>query len=220
MALATTSPSSTTPAVPSPAGSVPAVPSAAGTEAPTRRDPRSPNVLGVLLFVVADAMALAALLALYFGIKNGSSRWPPSGVSVGTYIPTVITITAVLSFFSAQWGYFSVRRNDPRNAAVGMALTVIFGLAIANLEWQAFVRAGFSVDDHAYGTLYFLLIGYHMAHVLAATVLLALVAMRALAGHFSASDYEPVRAVTIFWHYSGAVWFAVMTALFLLSRHG
>jgi len=177
--------------------------------------------LGTLLVVAADAMVLAGIVAAYFAVKDGSASWPPDGVSVGTYIPTMITITAVMASFSVQWGLFATRRNDQRNAGVALGLTVFFGVAMANAEWLAFTRAGFGVSAHAYGTFYYLLIGYHLVHLLAATTPLVLVTCRALAGHFSRSRHEPVRAATIFFHYTNAIWFTVVTVLFLLSRnHG
>lgn len=190
--------------------------------APASARPDTPTTsLGTLLVIAADAMALAGILAAYFGVKDGSSAWPPKGVSVGTYIPTMVTITAVMASFSVQWGLFASRRNDQRNAAMAMVMTVFLGVAMANAEWLAFTRAGFGVSAHAYGTFYYLLIGYHLVHVLVATVLLMLVAGRALAGHFSRDRHEPVRAVTIFFHYTNAVWFVVVTVLHLLGKnHG
>ncbi len=188
--------------------------------APASAGPDTPSTsLGTLLVVAADAMVLAGMLAAYFGVKDGSSSWPPKGVSVGTYIPTMVTITAVMASFSVQWGLFASRRNDQRNAAIALGMTVFFGLAMANAEWLAFTRAGFGVSAHAYGTFYYLLIGYHLVHVVAATVLLILVTCRALAGHFSRSRHEPVRAATIFFHYTNAIWFVVVTVLFLLSKN-
>ena len=191
-----------------------AAPASAGPDTPT-------TSLGTLLIIAADAMVLAGILAAYFAVKDGSAAWPPKGVSVGTYIPTMVTITAVMSAFSVQWGLYAGRRNDQRNAAMGMGMTVFLGLAMANAEWLAFTRSEFSVADHAYGTFYYLLIGFHLVHVVAATILLILVGGRALAGHFSRDRHEPVRAVTIFFHYTNAVWFVVVTVLFLISKnHG
>lgn len=188
--------------------------------APASARPDTPATsLGTLLMIAADAMVLAGMVAAYFGVKDGSSAWPPKGVSVGTYIPTMVTITAVMASFSVQWGLFATRRNDQRNATIAMVMTVFFGVAMANAEWLAFTRAGFGVSAHAYGTFYYLLIGYHLVHVLAATVLLILVAGRALAGHFSRDRHEPVRAVTIFFHYTNAIWFVVVTVLYLMSKN-
>lgn len=198
-----------------------ALPSAERVAPATARPDTPTTSLGTLLMIAADAMVLAGIVAAYFGVKDGSSAWPPSGVSVGTYIPTMITITAVMASFSVQWGLFASRRNDQRNAAIAMVMTVFFGVAMANAEWLAFTRLGFGVSAHAYGTFYYLLVGYHLVHVLAATVLLILVAGRALAGHFSRDRHEPVRAVTIFFHYTNAIWFVVVTVLYLLSKnHG
>lgn len=184
------------------------------------RPRRGTTTIGTLLFVTADAMVLGALVAVYFGIKPGSSAWPPKGVHVGTYIPTMITITAVMSAFAVQWALYAARRNDGRNAAMALGLTVFFGVAIANLEWLAFVRTGFGFNDHTYGTLYDLLIGYHLFHLLAAILVVLVLAFRTLAGHFTVDRHDALRAGAVFWQYSNVVWFVVVSVLYLASRHG
>ncbi|MGH9189605.1 MAG: cytochrome c oxidase subunit 3 [Acidimicrobiales bacterium] len=176
--------------------------------------------LGTALVMAADLMMLGAVIAAYFAVKDGSAAWPPRGVSVGTYVPTVVTITAVMSAFSAQWAVYAARRNDPRNVTIGLVLTLVFALAMGNAEWLALTSAGFGISSHAYGTFYFLLYGYHLVHVLVGVPLLGMVAARALSGQFSRQSHETVRATAIFWHSANVVWFIVVTALFLLSRHG
>ena len=184
------------------------------------RPRRGTTTIGTMLFVAADAMVLAAICAVYFAIKEGSAAWPPVGVQVGTYIPTTITITAAMSAFSVQWGLFAARRNDGRNAVMALTLTLFLGVSIANLEWLAFVRTGFGFNDHTYGTLYDLLIGYHLVHLVAAIVVLLVLAFRTMAGHFSQDRHDALRAGAVFWQYSNIVWFLVVSVLFLASRHG
>ena len=184
------------------------------------RPRRGSTTIGTLLFITADVMVLATVAAVYFAIKEGSAAWPPRGVQVGTYIPTMITITAVMSAFSVQWGIFAARRNDGRNAAMALVLTLFLGLSIANLEWLTFTRTGFGFNDHTYGTLYNVLIGYHLLHLLAAIVVLLVLAFRTMAGHFTDDRHDALRAGAIFWQYSNVVWFLVVSVLFLASRHG
>ncbi|HEX2047902.1 MAG TPA: cytochrome c oxidase subunit 3 [Acidimicrobiales bacterium] len=184
------------------------------------RPRRGSTTIGTMLFVTADAMVLAAICAVYFAIKEGSAAWPPVGVQVGTYIPTMITLTVAMTAFSVHWGLFAARRNDGRNAGIALALTLFLGLAIANLEWLAFIRSGFGFNDHTYGTLYDVLIGYHLVHLLAAIVVLLVLAFRTLAGHFSQDRHDALRAGAVFWQYSNIVWFLVVSVLFLASRHG
>lgn len=184
------------------------------------RPRRGTSTIGALLFVTADAMVLAAVVAVYLGIKEGATTWPPSGVSVSTYLPTMITITAVMSGFSVQWGIFSARRNDGRNATMALLLTLFLGLAMANLEWLTFVRTGFGFNDHTYGTLFDLLTGYHLLHLLVAIVVVLVLAFRTMAGHFTDDRHDALRAGAVFWQYTNVVWFVVVTVLFILSRHG
>jgi heme/copper-type cytochrome/quinol oxidase subunit 3 len=216
-------------AVPATADNLPAVstaaaplvlPTGAPVAGPPGRPRRGTGTIGTLLFVTADAMVLAALLATYVTIKAGSAAWPPKGVHVGTYIPTMITVTAIMSAFSVQWGVFAARRNDGRNAVMALILTVFLGISIANLEWLAFVRAGFGFKAHTYATLYYLLIGYHLFHLIAAIVLALVLAFRTVAGHFSTDRHDPLRAGAVFWQYTNVVWFLIVSVLFLASRHG
>jgi cytochrome c oxidase subunit 3 len=184
------------------------------------RPRRGTSTIGTLLFCTADAMVLAAVVAVYLGIKEGSTTWPPKGVSVSTYLPTMITLTALMSGFSVQWGVFSARRNDGRNASMALILTLFFGLAVANLEWLTFVRSGFGFNDHAYGTLFDILTGYHLLHLLVAMGVVLVLAFRTMAGHFTDDRHDALRAGAAFWQYTNIVWFVVVTALFILSRHG
>lgn len=184
------------------------------------RPRRGTSTIGTLLFCTADFMILAAVIAVYLGIKEGSTTWPPRGVSVSTYIPTMITITALMSGLSMQWGIFAARRNDGRNAAMAMILTLFFGLAVINLEWLTFVRSGFGFNDHSYGTLYDILIGFHVLHLVAAIGVALVLTFRTMAGHFSDDRHDALRAGAVFWQYTNVVWFTVVTVLFILSRHG
>jgi cytochrome c oxidase subunit 3 len=184
------------------------------------RPRRGTSTIGALLFVTADVMVLAAIVAVYLAIKEGSTTWPPTKVSVSTYLPTMITITAVMSGFSVQWGVFSARRNDGRNAAMALILTLFLGVAVANLEWLTFVRTGFGFNDHTYGTLFDILTGYHLLHLVAAMVVVLVLAFRTMAGHFPDDRHDALRAGAVFWQYTNIVWFVVVTVLFLLSRHG
>ena len=206
--------------VPASASAPLVLPTGAPAPGPPGRPRRGSGTIGTLLFVAADAMVLAAVVATYLAVKAGSATWPPKGVHVGTYIPTVITITVLMSAFSVQWAVFAARRNDGRNAAIALGLTVFLGVAVVNLEWLAFVRAGFGFKAHTYATLYYVLIGYHLFHLVAAIVVVLVLAFRVVAGHFSTERHDPLRAGALFWQYTNVAWIVIVSVLFLASRHG
>lgn len=192
---------------------------ALGPPRPPTEVPKGTNLMGVLLALVADAMLLATLLAVWFTLKANSPTWPPNSVDLNTYIPSVVTITAVMSGVFMQWAVSSIRRNDQRSATAAMILTLFLGIAIVNAQWYSMVQADFGINDHTYGTLYFLLIGYHAVHMVLAVGALILVGSRALVGHFGREGYDPMRAVAAFWNYSTVAWFAILCAVFLFAPH-
>ena len=207
-----------TPAAPSP--SLLALPSGV-KPTPARVLPDRTRALGVYLFMIADFMVLAAMVAAYFAVKDGSSAWPPVDVGVGTYIPILVTVTLTMAAASAQWAVRSMRDNDQRNVGIALLFAAFLGLATANAEWAAFDKTGFGVGDHAYGTFYFLLIGFHMVHLVAAIGVILLLAGRTFAGHFSADHHDPLRSGLLYFQYTNAVWYTVFTVIFVMSRvHG
>jgi heme/copper-type cytochrome/quinol oxidase subunit 3 len=208
-----TAPPATTAGLPAPA-----LPAGADAGMPAGR-PDGTTLLGMKLFLAADAMVLLALLVAYFTIKDGAATWPPKGVSVGTYLPTIITITASMSAASAAWMLFAIRRNDQRNAFAAAVLTVILGAAVANAQWYSITNVKFGANSHAYGTLYKCLLGFHLVQVVAGIVMLMVVAAQALVGHYGSDDHEPATAVVWFWQFANVTWIFVVAALFVLSPH-
>ncbi|MDQ6927376.1 MAG: cytochrome c oxidase subunit 3 [Actinomycetota bacterium] len=173
------------------------------------------------LVLAADLMLLGALLAAFFTLKGGAASWPPKGVKLDIYLPMVVTITAVMSAISMGWAVFAVRRHDIGNAIAAMVLTVVFGLAMANLQWYSMSKAPFGIARHAYGTMYNLLITYHLVHIVIGILMIVVVGCRTLAGHFGRERSEPVRAVAMFWQYGNIAWAVILVALFFISKaHG
>ena len=203
-------------------GSISDLPSKRAVAAPRPPDevPKGTNLTGILLVLMADAMVLATLLATWFTIKSGSLAWPPKGVHLTTYLPSVVTITVAMSAFSMQWAVSSIRRNDQKSATAAIILTALFGIAVVNAQWYTMVRAGFGIHSHAYGTLFLLLIGYHAVHQVLAIGALVLVGARAIVGHFGREGYDPMKAVAAFWYYSVGAWLLIVFVVFMLTRHG
>ena len=82
-------------------------------------------------------------------------------------------------------------------------------LVIKGLEYAADMRAGIGIESHPFFTFYFLITGFHAAHVLAGIVVLGLVGLRARA--------DAVQVGTAFWHMVDLVWVLILPPIYLLS---
>ena len=111
----------------------------------------------------------------------------------------------------------SIKRNDQRSTGIAVILTVVLGLAVFNAQWYSIVRARFSIGDHAYATLFYLLMGYHALHVALGIGAVILVGSRAVAGHYGRENYDPVRATAALWQYGNVAWAVILVVMFLFS---
>lgn len=98
-------------------------------------------------------------------------------------------------------------------ARIGLALAALGGvlfLVVKGAEYLHEIRAGVGMDSHPFFTFYFLLTGFHAAHVIAGVVVLGLVAIRARA--------QPVQAGAMFWHMVDLVWVLILVPIWLLGQ--
>lgn len=71
-----------------------------------------------------------------------------------------------------------------------------------------------------YGSLFFTITGFHMVHVVAGVMSLAVVFAWVALGYFDTRRNAPVLIVSIYWHFVDAVWIVVFTTLYLAPYLG
>ena len=90
-------------------------------------------------------------------------------------------------------------------------------VAIQVFEWKS---RSFSLSSHPYGSLYFTITGFHMAHVVVGLmILLALMVWEAL-GYFGPRRDAPPSLGAIYWHFVDAVWLAVFFTFYVTPHLG
>ena len=173
--------------------------------------------LGAALAMTASLMVFAGLLAGVLALRSGAGVWPPEGVSLDNYLATVLLATALMASASAQWSVQAARRDDQRDTVIGLAMAVGLGLALVNGVWYAIGQAGFGPGDHAYGVVFFALLGTYLVHVLGAVVITAVGVLRAMGGQFTAREHRAPAAIAAGWHLLTVVWVAVFYVVWVLE---
>ena len=177
--------------------------------------PRSVSNVATALFVAGDFMVLCGLVGGYYALRAEAFVWPPKGASLGTYLPSMIAITMVMTAVTIQWAIWAIRRNDQRTCLGALAFTVFFGFAVLNGQWYELAHLNFGVGAHAYGTFVYILVGFHMVNVIAGLVVLGAVLGRTITGEFAADDHDSLTAAAIFWQFVNVAGLVAYSVLFL-----
>jgi cytochrome c oxidase subunit III len=183
--------------------------------------------LGMVLFIVSEAVMFGAFFGQYFYNRVLSDSWPtrtglPPGFDrVPAFpLPVILTVVLVASGFTAHFAQNAIRRDD-RDAVQGwLIVTILLGLSF--LGGQAFeytnliVVDGFSITSGIYGTVFYSLTGLHGLHVTVGVLVLTGVLIRVFMGHFSSRSHFGLEGTVLYWHFVDAVWLALYVALYAL----
>jgi cytochrome c oxidase subunit 3 len=183
--------------------------------------------LGIVLFIVSEAVMFGAFFAQYFYNRILSDGWPtrvglpPGFERVPAFpLPIILTVLLVSSGFTAHFAQSAIRRDD-RDAFQGwLIVTILLGAGF--LGGQAFeytnliVGEGFSITSGIYGTVFYCLTGLHGLHVTVGVLVLIGVLIRSFMGHFSSRSHFGVEGTVLYWHFVDAVWIALLLALYVL----
>jgi hypothetical protein len=133
-----------------------------------------PLVFGVVVFLASESMLFAGLLAAWYDLRGQSSVWVPAGAQLdvaGATFGTALLGLGSITMGVAQWS----ASNRKRGVARGMLVATIFcALAFTYIALRSWSLANFSVDTNAFGTLFFVLTGVHLAHVIVGAILLTM----------------------------------------------
>lgn len=162
----------------------------------------------MVLFLSSELMFFGGLFAAYFTLRNATSRWPPPGVELDLPLTVAATALLALSSLSMRAGVRRVRRDELGGARAWLGVTFALGGAFLVIKAYELGTAGFGIGSHAYGSLFFTMLGAHGLHLMVGMALLIVVTARAT---------EPrAEAVGAYWHFVDVVWLAIFGTVYLI----
>ena len=185
-----------------------------------RSDPHALPRWGILNLILTEAALFGALVASYYYLQVRAPAWPPNGVKLPELvIPVINTVLLVSSSVTVLWAGRGLRRGNRGTTLWSLALTIALGAAFLGLQIYEFATAEFSPRDHAYGSLFFTLLGLHGIHVLLGLLLLSAVTWWTARGYFSRDRHVTLHTVSLYWHFVDAVWIILILPSIYLSPY-
>jgi cytochrome c oxidase subunit 3 len=144
----------------------------------------------------------------------------PEGTISAWGLPLINTILLVTSSFTLTWAHHALRKNNRQHLKIGLALTVLLGVAFLILQIEEYVHAytelGLTLGSGIYGATFFMLTGFHGAHVTMGAIILTVMLVRTLRGHFSPEQHFGFEAAAWYWHFVDVVWIALFVFVYVI----
>ncbi|MCU9848823.1 cytochrome c oxidase subunit 3 [Defluviimonas sp. WL0024] len=185
------------------------------TDSPTETGPFDdlPGDLMIWVLIVSELLVFGAGLAAFLAVRatdpagfaTAQAALHPAAAALNTAVLVTSGVAAALAARSAEAARLGAGRLW---LAFAMALGVVF-LVVKGFEYADLAAQGIGVESHAAFTFYYLLTGFHAAHVAAGVLILGLVAIRL-------RPY-PVETAAAFWHMVDLVWVLLFPVIYLMG---
>ena len=136
-------------------------------------------------------------------------------------LPLMNTILLVSSSFWVTFAHHGIKEGNRKKLIFWLSLTILFGLSflfVQGYEYHhAYTELGLTLHAGIFGTTFFMLTGFHGAHVTLGTFMLIIMLFRAFKGHFAPDDCFGFEAASWYWHFVDVVWLGLFIFVYILG---
>jgi cytochrome c oxidase subunit III len=171
---------------------------------------------GMLMLILTEAFLFAYLLFsyYYFAVQYGRPWLPAELPSFRLSAPN--TAILILSSIAVWFGERGVRHGSRWRLVLGLLIGLALGVVFVGIQIREWMDKPFGLASHSYGSLYFTVTGFHMAHVLGGLVVLGALLLWSALGYFDRERMAPVTIGAIYWHFVDAVWLTVFFTFYIM----
>ena len=125
-------------------------------------------------------------------------------------VPFINTLILLSSGFTVTMAHHSLIKDQRTHLVVWLFATVLLGFIFLYLQIEEYKEAyqhlGLTLGSGIYGSTFFMLTGFHGMHVSLGAIMLTVIAIRSMRGHFTARHHFGFEAVAWYWHFVDVVW--------------
>jgi len=178
--------------------------------------------LAMLLFILSEVFFFLCFFWAYYHCFLSPDvmilgQWPPLEIRKPSAwgIPLLNTAVLLSSGVTVTWSRIELRRGVISNALYGLILTIIFGIIFTLLQLHEYRVSDFGISDTIYGSVFFMLTGFHGFHVIIGTVLLLVSLLRCYLGHFGIRHHTGFICAIWYWHFVDVIWIFVYFSIYV-----
>ena len=158
-----------------------------------------------------------------------SAGWPSNGPAtigghfqtVGAWgLPLLNTLILLTSGVTITIAHHALKDGKRGALLLFLGLTVLLGCTFLFFQAEEYVHAwkglNLTLGSGIYGSTFYMLTGFHGLHVTLGTIMLIVIWLRCLKGHFTAKDHFGFEAVAWYWHFVDVVWLALFLFVYVL----
>ena len=176
--------------------------------------------VGFWTFIGSECMLFGSLIGTYLAYRGHSLVGPFPHETFSVLVTSISTFTLLTSSLAMVLALHFVNVGNRRLGGLWLFVTALLGLVFVgfqSFEFTEFYHKGLSLNRNLFGTTFFVLTGFHGAHVSGGVLwLLSLFVVNAR-GRLGPERALDVEICGLYWHFVDIVWIVIFTVVYLVE---
>lgn len=168
---------------------------------------------GIILFILREVIFFFSFFWCYFHIRLSPDTelgniWPPQGITRFNpfIIPLLNTVILLSSGLTVTVCHHSIISQKYYQSFLSLLITITLGIYFTFLQYIEYYERPFTIRDCVYGSVFFLITGFHGLHVLVGSIFLLLNLLRIFLNQLNSKHHFRFEANAWYWHFVDVVW--------------
>jgi cytochrome c oxidase subunit 3 len=156
------------------------------------------------------------------------SAWPLLNTPAGEVtqampwygLPLINTVILLTSSVTLHVAHKAIEKNNRKQLTAFLSVTVLLGFVFLGLQVEEYIHAyealNLTLQSGIYGNTFYLLTGFHGMHVTIGALLLGIVLIRVVKGHFTEQKHFAFQAAAWYWHFVDVVWVCLFVFVYVI----
>ncbi|MEJ2185445.1 MAG: cytochrome c oxidase subunit 3 [Gemmatimonadota bacterium] len=176
--------------------------------------------VGFWTFLGSETLFFGALISTFLVYKHGSVAGPYAQQVINIPLTSFSTFVLLMSSLCMVLALAAVQHDNRKGALLWLFMTALLGatfLGCQAYEFTAFYHEGLTLQSNLLGSTFFVLTGFHGAHVTMGVIWLMTLWFQTLSGRIGSGDALKVEVAGLYWHFVDIVWIVIFTVVYLLE---
>lgn len=128
--------------------------------------------------------------------------WPPIGIDPldPWGLPLLNTVILLSSGVTITWTHRAILSGHRHQVTISLIATIAYGFLFSLIQFYEYNVAPFCINDSIYGTLFFVLTGFHGLHIIVGSIILVVCLIRHINYHFTTTQHVGLECGIWYWH--------------------
>lgn len=174
---------------------------------------------GMVGLITIESVVFSSLVSSYFYLGFRQPEWPLPGVKdPELLLPAIGTLVLLASSWFMHRADQAVDRDDQRRLVRSLLGSIVLAAVFLALKVHEYSGKEYRWDSHPYGSIVWLIIAFHAAHVLSVVLKTIVVMVLSWRGFFHSRNRLALTVNGFYWHFVVAVWVPLFTVIYLSPR--